>query len=188
MEWSCQLLTLPEPVIQSMNFRRLSLPFESWLFLRLIMTVFKFKNPECHLHNQVGKRSNSNNFANLGNTEKFDVIKMIILLLVAFDSVLFSHMFSLASLSKITEILSLRLAEKTLEFCSVFHTRIVTRLSSPQVKYTCPVNWDLIFWLQETELLSMRSCRCFFHLEGVSRVQLNNAGKYQPSFNWLQPE
>ena len=97
MEWSCQLLTLPEPVIQSMNFRRLSPPFESWLFLRLIMTVFKFKSPECHLHNQVGKRSNSNNFANLGNTEKFDVIKMIILLLVAFDSVLFSHMFSLAS-------------------------------------------------------------------------------------------
>lgn len=141
MEWSCQLLTLPEPVIQSMNFRRLSLPFESWLFLRLIMTVFKFKNPECHLHNQVGERSNSNNFANLGNTEKFDVIKMIILLLVAFDSVLFSHMFSLASLSKITEILSLRLAEKTLEFCSVFHTRKVTRLSGPQVK-------SLVLWFE----------------------------------------
>lgn len=70
MEWSCQLLTLPEPVIQSMNFWRLSLPFEYWLFLALIMTVFKFKNPECHLQNQVGKRSNSNNLANLGNTKK----------------------------------------------------------------------------------------------------------------------
>ena len=70
MEWSCQLLTLPEPVIQSMNFWRLSLPFEYWLFLALTMTVFKFKKPECHLQNQVGKRSNSNNFANLGNTKK----------------------------------------------------------------------------------------------------------------------
>ena len=112
---------------------------------------------------------------------------MIILLLVIFDSVVFSYIFSLASLSEITEILSLRLAEKTLEFCSVFHTRKMTRLSSHQVKYTCPVNWDLIFWLQETELLLMCSCRCLFHLEGVSRVKLNNAGKYQPSFNWLQP-
>ena len=165
-----------------------SFPFKSWLFLWLIMTVFKFKNPGCHLQNQVGKRSNSNNFANLGNIEKFDVIKMIILLLVIFDSVLFSHIFSLASLSEITEILSLRLAEKTLQFCSVFHRRKMTRLSSHQVKYACPVNWDLIFWVQETELLSMCSCRCLFHLEGAFRVKLNNAGKYQPSFNWLQPE
>lgn len=109
------MLTFDLPQSQlfiSMNFWRLSLPFESWLFLRLIMTVFKFKNPECHLHNQVGKRSNSNNFANLGNTEKFDD-KNDHITSVAFDSVFFSHMFSLASLSKITEILSLRLAEKT---------------------------------------------------------------------------
>lgn len=56
---------------------------------------FPFGNPEWHLQNQAGKRSNSNNFANLGRTTKPDVIKIIIFIPFIFNSLFFSYNFSL---------------------------------------------------------------------------------------------
>lgn len=53
---------------------------------------FPFGNPDWHLQNQVGKRSNPHDFANLGRTTKLDVIKIIILILFIFDSCFLSHL------------------------------------------------------------------------------------------------
>lgn len=53
---------------------------------------FPFGNPDWHLQNQVGKRSNSNNFANLGRTTKLDVIKIVIVILFIFDSDFLPHL------------------------------------------------------------------------------------------------
>lgn len=53
---------------------------------------FPFGNPDRHLQNQAGKRSNSHNFANLGMTKKPDVIKMIIFILFIFDSCFLPHL------------------------------------------------------------------------------------------------
>lgn len=147
---------------------------------------FPFGNPDRHLQNQAGKRSNSYNFANLGMTKKPDVIKIISHSFYFW--LLFSSTFAACWLLKITMHQSLRLASETLEYCCVFHPQQRTRSCRRQMKYTCTVNWDLIFWLRETELWKICSCRCLFHLDEVSRVELNNGGKYQPSFNWLQPE
>lgn len=95
--------------------------------------------------------------------------------------------FKSASLSKVTVKQCLRLDWKTLEFHFALYPLRMSGSCGNQMKHIRTVNWDLIFWLPETELLWMCSCRCLFHLDEVSRVELNNDRKYQPSFKWLQP-
>lgn len=59
----------------------------------------------------------------------------------------------------------------------------MSRSRRHEMKHICTVNWDLIFWLPETELLWICSCRCLDHLYEVSGVKRNNDGKYQTAFN-----
>lgn len=133
-------------------------------------------------------KSKPDNFANLGRTKKLDVIKKIVVfVLFIFNSYFLPH-FQPAGLFKITVNQSLRL-RKPCKAAVHFKPLKMTRFCRRQMKYNCPVNWDLISWLRVPELQSICSCRGLFHLDEVSRVELNNGGKYQPSsFNWLQPE
>ena len=151
------------------------------------MTVFKFKNPECHLQNQVGKRSNSNNLANLGNTKKVWCDKNDIT--SCYFWLFFSPRFSaLPVYSKSQRFWAWDSLRKPWNFVLYFTQG--KWLDSLVIQWNTLVLWIEI-WFSGCRRQSYCQCAAAevsFIWKEVSRVKLNNAGKCHPHFNWLQPE
>lgn len=57
---------------------------------------------------------------------------------------------------------------------------------SDEIHLSCELRCDFLA-VRDRAAVNLQ-LQILFHLEEVSRVELNNGAKYQPSFKWLQPE